>query len=126
MRAKQILLATPLLKWYLEKGLEVTNIYQLVEFNAQRCFCNFVNEVSEARQQGDNDPNTSIIADTMKVIGNYGYGSLIMDKTKHRDIKNIQGENKACLKVNEPKIRKLECLDVEGQFYELELAKNKN
>ena len=30
--------------------------------------------VSTARREGDADPNKNIIADTMKVIGNWGYG----------------------------------------------------
>ena len=87
MKARQILLATPLLEWYLEHVLVVTKIYQLVEFQQQRCFRNFVQEVSDARRQRDIDPDTAIIADTNKVIGNSAYGSLIMDKTKHRAIK---------------------------------------
>lgn len=125
MRARQILLATPLLQWYLNHGLMVTKIYQVVEFQEQRCFRNFVQEVSDARRQGDADPDTAIIADTMKVIGNAGYGSLIMDKTKHREVKYVQGENETCLKVNDPLFHKLECLDPEGQYYEVEMAKRK-
>lgn len=80
-------------------------------------------EVSDARRNGDRDPNTTIIADTMKVIGNSGYGSLIMEKTKHRNIDYIQGENETCLKISDPRFRKLECLDLEEQYCELEMAK---
>lgn len=82
MKARH-LLATPLLQWYLKYGLDVSKIYQVVEFQQQRCLQEFVKEVSEARRQGDADPYTAIIVDTMKVIGNSGFGSLIMDKTKH-------------------------------------------
>ena len=32
MKGEKILLATPLLKWYLEHGLEVTKVHQVVEF----------------------------------------------------------------------------------------------
>jgi hypothetical protein len=117
------MLATPLLQWYLNHGMVVNKIYQVVEFQQQRCFKNFVKEVSDARRMGDRDPNTAIIADTMKVIGNSGYGSLIMDKSKHRDINYIQGENETCLKINDPQFRKLDCLDMEEQYYELEMAK---
>ncbi len=106
-------------------GMVVTKIYQLVEFRQQRCFENFVGDVSDARRHGDTDPDTAIIADTMKVIGNSGYGSLIMDKTKHRDVKYVQGENETSMKVNDPRFRKLDCLDEEEQFYEVEMAKKK-
>ena len=125
MKARQILLATPLLQWYLNHGLVVTKIYQVIEFQAKRCFQEFVSEVSDARRQGDINPETAIIADTMKVIGNSGYGSLIMDKTKHREVKYVQGENETCLKVNDPRFQKLECLDIEEQYYEVEMAKRK-
>ncbi|KAJ8300697.1 hypothetical protein KUTeg_022216 [Tegillarca granosa] len=98
MKAKQILLATPLLQWYLNHGMVVTKIYQLVEFQQKRCFSNFVQKVSNARREGDKNQDTAIIADTMKVIGNSAYGSMIMDKHKHRDIIYVQGENETCLK----------------------------
>ena len=62
----------------------------------------------------------------MKLIGTSGYGSLIMDKTKHRAVKYIQGENETCLKVNDPLFQKLECLDEEEQIYEVEMAKRKH
>ena len=42
MSARQLLLATPLLKWYLDHGLKVTKIYEVVEFRRQACFKGFV------------------------------------------------------------------------------------
>ena len=123
MKGKQLLIATPLLRWYLNHGMVVTKIYQVVEFQKERCFKDFEREVSDARRLGDKDPDTAIIADTNKVIGNAGYGSLIMDKTRHRDVNYFQGENETCLKVNDPRFQKLDCLDPEQQYYEIEMAK---
>jgi hypothetical protein len=71
-KARQILLATPLLKWYLDHGLVVTKIYQVVEYRKMACFDEFVQEVSEARRAGDARKELAIIADTMKLIGNSG------------------------------------------------------
>lgn len=68
MKGKQMLLATPLLNWYLKHGMRVTTIYQLIEFQHQHCFSNFKEEVGKARLHDDVYPSTSIIADTMKVI----------------------------------------------------------
>ena len=65
---EKILLATPLLKWYLEHGLEVTHIYQVVEYTPIPCFRPFGEAVSDARRAGDVDPNKAIIADTMKLV----------------------------------------------------------
>ncbi|WAR05865.1 hypothetical protein MAR_021234 [Mya arenaria] len=95
------------------------------EVKEQRCFKEFEREVSEARRQGGADPDTAIIAETNKVIGNSSYGSLIMDKTKHSDVQYVQGENETCLQVNDPRFSKLECLDQEEQYYEIEMSKRK-
>ena len=65
---EKILLATPLIKWYLEHGLEVTRIYQVVEYTPVPCFQPFGEAVSDARRAGDVDPNKAIIADTMKLV----------------------------------------------------------
>ncbi|XP_031574896.1 uncharacterized protein LOC116308572 [Actinia tenebrosa] len=49
---KEVLLATPLLKWYLEHGLQVTHIYQIVEYTPSPCFKPFGEVVSNARRDG--------------------------------------------------------------------------
>ena len=65
---EKILLASPLIKWYLENGLEVTHIYQVLEYTPVPCFQPFGEAVSDARRAGDVDPNKAIIADTMKLV----------------------------------------------------------
>lgn len=82
MRARKILIATPLLQWYLRQGLQVTRIHQVEEYVLMRCFREFVRNVSTARRLGDTDPSMSVIADIQKLIGNCGYGGLIMDQSK--------------------------------------------
>ena len=121
MSAQKILLATPLLKWYLDHGMKVTKIYQVVEFTPKRCFKDFQDEVSEARREGDKDKSKSIIADTMKLIGNSGYGSLIMDKEKHTNVRYCTGKRKACLAANKPEYRKMTELD--NELFEVESVK---
>ena len=61
-------MATPLLKWYLEHGLEVTRVHQVIEFTPEPCFKPFRDAVSDARGAGDADPRKAIIADTMKLV----------------------------------------------------------
>ena len=73
MKGDKILLATPLLKWYLEHGLEVTKVYQVVEFTPEPCFKPFGDAVSDARRAGDGDPRKAIIADTMKLVSGYAF-----------------------------------------------------
>ncbi|CAC5398497.1 unnamed protein product [Mytilus coruscus] len=85
----------------------------------------FVQDVSDARRQGDQNPDMAIIGKTRKLIGNSAYGSLIMDKTRHRNIKYVQGETPACLLVNKAQFRKLECISEETAYNEVELSKDK-
>ena len=119
----KILLVTPLLNWYLDHGMKVTRVYQVVEFNAEACFKSFVNIVTEARRAGDEWPEMEIIGNTMKLMGNSGYGSVMMDKTKHCDIKYVKGDRETCLAVNQDKFRNVTCL--EEEFYEIEMAETK-
>ena len=65
---EKILLVSPLINWYLEHGLEVTHIYQVVEYTPVRCFQPFGEAVWDARRAGDVDPNKAIIADPMKLV----------------------------------------------------------
>ena len=76
LKGEKILLAMPLLKWYLEHGLEVTKVHQVVEFKP------FGDSASDARRSGDADPRKAIIADTMKLVsfvfhlGKHGVGTI--------------------------------------------------
>ena len=47
---------SPLLKWYVEHGLKVTQIHQVVEYSPSACFQKFGDNISEARRAGDVDP----------------------------------------------------------------------
>ena len=123
MKARQILLATPLLKWYLDHGLQVTKIYQVIEFKPQRCFYQFVQDVSDARRLGDSDPSKTILADTRKLEGNASYGSTIMDQEKFQSVKYVQGEGEAMMEANLPQFKKLTSLVEEDEYYEIEKDK---
>ena len=69
MKAEKLLLASPLLRWYLQHGLIVTEIHEAVEFKPFPCFESFVHEITEARLKGDEKPEYAIQAATMKLIG---------------------------------------------------------
>ncbi|VDI57816.1 Hypothetical predicted protein [Mytilus galloprovincialis] len=96
MRARQMLIATPLLKWYLEHGMLVTKIYQVLEFKPQRCFRDFVKVVSDNRRLGDANPDKAIIAETSKLEGNSGYGGTIMDQEKFQSVTYVKGKAESC------------------------------
>ena len=83
----KLLLATPLLRWYLAHGLVVDRVYQIIEYEPKPCFQNFGDSVSAARRAGDADPDKAIIADTMKLLGNSAYGKTVTNVDRHRDVK---------------------------------------
>lgn len=47
VRARKIVLATPLLELYMEHGLVISRVYQVVEFTPNPCFVDFTEEVGE-------------------------------------------------------------------------------
>ena len=51
---------------------------------AQSVFRIFADTVSDARREGDVHPDKTIIADTMKLIGNSAYGKCATDLSKHK------------------------------------------
>ena len=83
----KLLLATPLLRWYLAHGLVVDHVYQVVSYEPNPCFQRFGESVSAARRAGDADPEKAIIADTMKLLGNSAYGKTVTNVDKHRDVR---------------------------------------
>ena len=122
MIGEKILLATPLLKWYLEHGLEVTRVYQVIEYTPKPCFKPFGDAVSNARRAGDADPSKAIIADTMKLVGNSSYGKTITNKERHRQVK-FCGDDEVPNLINSPFFRELNPID--DDTYEVQSSKKK-
>ena len=112
---KEILLYTPLLKWYLQHGLKITAFHVGIEYTSVKCFQKFADEVSDARRAGDVDKAYELIAETMKLFGNSAYGKTITNKegfvsTTYATEKNISK------KINNPRFKDLEQLY--GENYE--------
>ena len=64
-------------------GLECTKIQQFVQYTTKKCFNSFVQSAVNARSQGDENPNSSRMAETMKLLANNSYGYQIMDRSRH-------------------------------------------
>ncbi|GMF32909.1 unnamed protein product [Phytophthora lilii] len=82
----QILIYTPLLKWYLQHGMVITKTYSFIKANSHRPFESFMNQVSDARRGGDVDDSKAMIADMMKLVGNAAFGRSGMDMSKHKEV----------------------------------------
>ena len=123
MSAEKIFLESNLLKWYMEKGLEITRVYEVVEYRYEKCFEGFCDYISTARREGDQDPSKEILGETCKVLGNASYGSLLLDKTKHTNVKYVHDSHQAHLAVNDPSF--ISCCSLPGELYEIEKSKQK-
>ena len=56
MKAKNILLYTSLVEWYLQHGLRLTAVHQLIEYEPGMPFSWFPEEVANARRKADKGP----------------------------------------------------------------------
>ena len=74
---------TPLVLYYLHLVLECTKIHQFVQYTPKKCFSSFLQSAVNARRQGDENPNSSVVAEIMKLLANSSYGYQIMDRSRH-------------------------------------------
>ena len=106
-RGDKILLATLLLQWYLNNGLEVKKVYHFILYVPKRCFETFVNKITEKRQATDaSGANTQIVANTMKLLGNSFYGKTLTNKRKHMKVSYVDN-TKIYATIKEPTFRHL-------------------
>ena len=83
-RVDRILLYMPMLKWYFSHGWKVTAIHKYQEYESEKPFSWFPEEVSNARRDGDNDLALKQLGDTYKLKGNSFYEKMIEDLMKHQ------------------------------------------
>ena len=95
-------------------------IYHFVEYIPVRCFNNFVQSAVTARGGGNENPNSSVVAETLKLLANSSYGYQIMDRSHHTDTKYLNDE-KTHGAINIKFCKRLD--HINDQLYEVELAK---
>ena len=111
---------TSLLNFYLSVGLQSTKIYWFVEYKPRKYFNIFVQSVVDARREGDENPHSRVVAETM-ILGNSSYGYQIMDRSRHKIAKYLSDEKTHKAK-NENIFKRLNV--VKKDFYEVELLKS--
>ena len=75
-----------------------------------------------ARREGDENPNSSVVAETMKLLANNSYGYQIVDRSRHTVTKNLS-DKKIHGAMNTRVFKRLD--HIKDQLYEVELAKAK-
>ena len=113
-------LITPLLLSYLQLGLVCTKTHRFVEYTSENCFNGFVQSAVDARRQGDENPNSSVVAETMKLLANSSHGYQIIDQSQHTSTKYLT-DKKTHADINSKLFKKLDY--VNKSLYEVELAK---
>ena len=63
-------LITPLLLFYLQLGLVCKKLQRFVDYTPKKCFKSFVQSAVYARRQGNENPNSGVVAETMKLLAN--------------------------------------------------------
>ena len=120
-RGVKILLATPLLRWYLAHELVVDRVYQIIEYEPNPCFRRVGESVSAAGRAEDEDPDKAIIADTMEQLGNSGYWKTVTNVDRHRDVKYCTEIGTSAL-INNKRFRQLDVVTEDA--YEIETNKS--
>ena len=113
---------TPLLNFYLEKGLVIKKVHWFLQYKPRKTFEGFVSSVVQARRKGDENKDSSVVAETMKLIANSSYGYQIMDRSKHTNTKFVLGSDVDSL-VNNCMFKRLHHLP--RKIFEVELGKRK-
>ena len=112
---------TPLLFFYLQLGLVCTKIHhRFVDYTPMKCFNSFVQAAVDARRKGDENPNSNVVAETMKLQANSSYGYEIMDRSRHTVTKYLTDE-KTHAAINCKLFKKLD--HVNNSLYEVKFAK---
>ena len=106
--------------FYLQLGLVVTKIHRFVEYTPKKCFNSFAQSAVDAGRQGDDNPNASVVAETMKLLANSSYGYQIIDRSGHTVTKYLADEKTHAAIFSKP-FKKLD--HVNNSLYEVERAK---
>ena len=112
---------TPLLLFYLQLGLVCKKIHRFVQYTPRKCFGNIVQSAVDARRQGDEKPNSSVVAETVKLLANSSYGYQIMDRSQHTLTKYLNNE-KTHSAINSKLFKWLN--NTTDQLYAVELVKS--
>ena len=112
------LFITPLLQFYLKLGLKIGSVYSFIEYEPETAFKSFVEDIVKARRHGDENPESSVVAETMKLIGNSSYGYQIMDRSRHSETVYLNDEKELDKLINKKQFNSLDVIGtVNGNYH---------
>ena len=68
MAIRDAVFFTPLLRWYANSGLIISDVKLVIECCAARPFTKFISHVSKIRREVSQDPSKSMMADLYKLM----------------------------------------------------------
>ena len=83
---------TLLLLFCLDLRLVCRKSYRFVQYSSMKCFNNFVHSAVNARREGNENSNSSVVAETIKLVANSSYGYQILDRSRHTVMKYLSDE----------------------------------
>ena len=92
LSAKEILLYARLLRWYIDHGAHISNLYRTINYEPAKIFPWFVEQVTEARRTGDVEKSKALLAEVFKLLGNSGYGKMIEALERQTNVKYTKDE----------------------------------
>ena len=119
LQTKKVLLYAPLLKWYLDHGLQITAVHRTIDYIPQKIFNWFVQEVANKRRRSK---EKAFLAEVFKLLGNSAYGRFIEAVERQTKVLCTKDEN-----VVDKHLRSVWFEDLEeiGDAYKIESRKNK-
>ena len=114
MKAKKILLYTPLIEWHLQHGLRLTAVHHLIEYEPDMPFSWFPEKVTNAKHEADKDPLKKQLGDVARLKGNSFYGNMIEDLGRYKSTKFTRKERSVDKALRSPFFDNLE--EIGGAF----------
>ena len=118
--AKRVVLHSPLIKWYLRKGLIIDQFYEAAIYNPGRPFSWFPEMVAKKRREADENPKLSQVGETYKLLADSAYGKMI---------ENLERQDRVELTADVRRVQKLVLdpffIDAEevGEAFKLKMGK---
>ena len=82
---KDMIVSSELLAWYLEHGVELVDVEEILHYTPVQCFKYFTEQITTERLKGDFDPNKKALTHLIKMLGSSAYGKFIMNVENQRD-----------------------------------------
>ena len=115
MVAEKILLGTPAIQWHMDHGLEMTKLYQAIEFRGAPILKNLVMKLTNTRRQATAEIDTAT-ANRKKLEGNSLFGKTLTDKDKHSRVAYVKGEEQVMVYHNKPRFKTSRTIDGDGHL----------